>query len=479
MAESHSCSALGLSEDISFSVLRRTRSFSDIRSLNSLPPNYHEKQESSHHAMEFRPKSLPVLGNKDCDLETTPNTSETTTTSALLDGRAIESLTIQALKDELGKRNLSKRGNKQILVTRLKSSIEKSSQKTTAALEQSKSVCIDLDATIDTKRGDQEHSGCSELIKTAIHEVSENFRHEIDKLRHEFSGHRILNPPLTETAEVTSLQNENRDLKRRLRDLEERYDSLKREANAVNDENKSLITALRLLNNEIEKESKHNSQETNEGNLYVKESSWETVGERTKKRNKGPCGKKAEESTSTANHTESDRNQSQTNRQKEIIIAGDSILKNLQGHKLSRNSRVKISSFPGCTTLDMKDHVKPLLRRNPDEIILHVGTNSLRSCKSARACAEEIVDLASMVGTESTAKITISSLVGRSDDETLASKITDVNKVIKQFCNQNNWGFVDHSNISVNSHLNRSGLHLNKSGTSRLARNLINHLNLE
>ena len=127
----------------------------------------------------------------------------------------------------------------------------------------------------------------------------------------------------------------------------------------------------------------------------------------------------------------------------------------------------------------MKDHVKPLLRRNPDKIILHVGTNSLRSCKSARACAEEMVDLASMVGTESTAKITISSLVGRSDDETLASKITDVNKVIKQFCNQNNWGFVDHSNISVNSHLNRSGLHLNKSGTSRLARNLINHLNLE
>ena len=84
-----------------------------------------------------------------------------------------------------------------------------------------------------------------------------------------------------------------------------------------------------------------------------------------------------------------------------------------------------------------------------------------------------------MVGTESTAKITMSSLVGRSDDETLASKITDVNKVIKQFRNQNNWGFVDHSNISVNSHLNRSGLDLKKSGTSRLARNFINHLNLE
>ena len=140
MAESHSCSAPGLSGDIRFSVLRRTRSFSDIRSLNSPPTElpWKARIKSSCNGIS---KSLPVLDNKDCDLETIPNTSETTTTSALLDGRAIESLTIQALKDELGKRNLSKRGNKQILVTRLKSSIEKSSQKkTTAALEQSNSV---------------------------------------------------------------------------------------------------------------------------------------------------------------------------------------------------------------------------------------------------------------------------------------------------------------------------------------------------
>ena len=53
----------------------------------------------------------------------------------------------------------------------------------------------------------------------------------------------------------------------------------------------------------------------------------------------------------------------QSIRRKEIIIAGDSILKNLQGHKMSKTSGVKVSSFPGCTTLDMKDHIKPLLRR--------------------------------------------------------------------------------------------------------------------
>ncbi|PFX33761.1 hypothetical protein AWC38_SpisGene1342 [Stylophora pistillata] len=90
------------------------------------------------------------------------------------------------------------------------------------------------------------------------------------------------------------------------------------------------------------------------------------------------------------------REQTQPNRQKKVMIAGDSVLKHLQGHKMARNSRVKVSSFTGCTTEDMHDFIKPVLRKKPDEIILHVGTNSLRSCDTPRACAEEIIDLATM-----------------------------------------------------------------------------------
>ena len=67
--------------------------------------------------------------------------------------------------------------------------------------------------------------------------------------------------------------------------------------------------------------------------------------------------------------------------------------------------------------------------------------------------------------------ISISSLITRSDDEALAAKVPHVDKVLKEQCLLKNWGFVDHSNISVSSQLNRSGLHLNKGGTSRLARN--------
>ena len=126
--------------------------------------------------------------------------------------------------------------------------------------------------------------------------------------------------------------------------------------------------------------------------------------------------------------------QMQSIRRKEILIAGDSIVKHLQGRKISRNSRIKISSFPGCTTLNIKDHIKPLLRRNPGEIIIHLGTNSLRSCDTSRTCAQEIIDLATMASSKSSAKIALSSLVCRSDDEALACKISGMNKILEESC---------------------------------------------
>ena len=81
--------------------------------------------------------------------------------------------------------------------------------------------------------------------------------------------------------------------------------------------------------------------------------------------------------------SDSERNDpaNQSAKREEVFIVGDSILKNLQGRKISRSAKVKVSSFPGCTTMDMRDHIKP------DAIVIHVRTNSLRSSASARDCA--------------------------------------------------------------------------------------------
>ena len=93
-----------------------------------------------------------------------------------------------------------------------------------------------------------------------------------------------------------------------------------------------------------------------------------------------------------------------------------------------------------------------------------------------RDCAEDIIDLATMVSNESSADLAISGIIPKSDDEVLTIKVPGVNKILKTFCNQNGWGYVNHSNISPEHDLNRSGLHLNTKGTARLATNCTNYL---
>ena len=97
------------------------------------------------------------------------------------------------------------------------------------------------------------HTKCSKVIEAAIRE----FRLEVGKLRSEFAERTA------RRSDETRLHDENRDLKQKLQELEMQYDSLKRESRAIQDENKSLLTALRLLSSEIPNETKHTAPEIN------------------------------------------------------------------------------------------------------------------------------------------------------------------------------------------------------------------------
>ena len=61
-----------------------------------------------------------------------------------------------------------------------------------------------------------------------------------------------------------------------------------------------------------------------------------------------------------------------------FFIAGDSMLNYSEGQRLSNKKRVtKIHAFPGATTEDMVDLVRPLAYRSPNYLIIHAGTNDL------------------------------------------------------------------------------------------------------
>ena len=80
------------------------------------------------------------------------------------------------------------------------------------------------------------------------------------------------------------------------------------------------------------------------------------------------------------------------------------------------DTRVKVSTFPGCTTLDMVDYVRPILRKNPQKLILHVGTNSLKGRETSIRCAQEIMKLAeSIKSSVPNTEIAVSGLITRAD----------------------------------------------------------------
>ena len=71
-------------------------------------------------------------------------------------------------------------------------------------------------------------------------------------------------------------------------------------------------------------------------------------------------------------------------KKKVAVIASNSIIKNIRsGWRLSDQlNHVVVKSFPRATISDMEDYIKPITRKEPSKIILHVGTNDVKDATS-------------------------------------------------------------------------------------------------
>ena len=151
------------------------------------------------------------------------------------------------------------------------------------------------------------------------------------------------------------------------------------------------------------------------------------------------------------------------------------MVKNIKSWLMSRKKHVRVYSFPGATTVgtdEMESLVKPLIARQPDEIIIHIGTNDL-SRTSAGQVADNILKLAAEIKKHGI-KCSISSLITRKGE--LNDKVKQVNaKLAKAIKTDTCIKLICNNNITSN-HLNNGGLHLNKRGDGALALNLINHI---
>ena len=153
------------------------------------------------------------------------------------------------------------------------------------------------------------------------------------------------------------------------------------------------------------------------------------------------------------------------------MVLGDSLVKDIKGWELSdESSKVVTKHFSGANTTDMKFYLLPTKSRSPENIVLHCGTNGLKSENSANEISNDITEVALLCKSDNN-NVLVSDIIPCSDK--LNAKAIDVNRHLKNECHKRNICFISNSNINPKYDCNKSGLHLNWKGTNKLVENFL------
>ncbi|CAB4014407.1 Hypothetical predicted protein, partial [Paramuricea clavata] len=202
----------------------------------------------------------------------------------------------------------------------------------------------------------------------------------------------------------------NDELREQNMDMSHIISDLKMANKNLESEKSSLLTALKLIQNDYQQTcTKTIVKNDGENNVELPANDKHLNTEASTGKNRKKNGKKSKSKPSTQNSSQqtadvdtsggivnTSSSKSTEQGKKTVVIAGDSIVKNTVGPKMSAddpNHHFIVKPFPGATVSDMEDFVKPLTRRTPDKMILHVGTNDLRSHSTPKIIADSIVNI--------------------------------------------------------------------------------------
>ena len=151
-----------------------------------------------------------------------------------------------------------------------------------------------------------------------------------------------------------------------------------------------------------------------------------------------------------------------------VAAIGDSMVSGLKEELLSnKKHQVKVRCCRGATVEDMFDYVKPILKRKPDYVVLHVGTNNAKDMTS-RNIIDKLLQLKTTVlDSDKKCKVILSQPMTRVDDGKAGFTISKLNDLLEEM----DIPIVKNRNITV-GHLGSKGLHLNPCGIARFAMNL-------
>ena len=262
------------------------------------------------------------------------------------------------------------------------------------------------------------------VVKSEIRDIKEKYlRNNINNETQSFDSLEKSN------SDLLHCRMENTDLKTKIK-IQDEY------VRRLEEERASLVTTINLLmrdqsasvaeNLPIEREIQrvNNDEDKNKKNKK-KKSNKDKQTIHTADKGKVQQDKSQDDENSISTETgvgPNDENRTNT------LIMGDSIISKLAGWKMSHKSnRTTIRSFPGSRVEDMADYVKPTLKWKPHNIILHTGTNNLRTDEPLDV-AEKIVKICEQIEQRSPKTIVaISELTARHDSIELDQKRKEFN----------------------------------------------------
>ena len=120
--------------------------------------------------------------------------------------------------------------------------------------------------------------------------------------------------------------------------------------------------------------------------------------------------------------------------------------------------------------------------QRPESVILLAGGNDLWECARrinptpVREIADHIIEAGKTCKRYNVENIYISSVLPRSSFY-LQLKRKELNTILRDLCEENDFIFIDNKNIILSEHISNDGVHLNNVGSDLLANNFLHHLN--
>ena len=99
-----------------------------------------------------------------------------------------------------------------------------------------------------------------------------------------------------------------------------------------------------------------------------------------------------------------------------------------RGVNKDENIKVKIRKYPGVSSIYILDHIKPTLRKAPEQIIIHFGANGISNNTNYLKNVKTIVELVKENCKDT--KLSFSSVICRTDIKDIAKDKVVKDKVL-------------------------------------------------